>query len=86
MRKYIYLFIYFFYLRATNNDANERVLIRACSLHGGIEAPGKIELRVLGTPDCRTPPPHTHKEGVTTGTDIPKAFQRRYILPSAHPG
>lgn len=54
----------FSHLRAANGDANERVLICARSLHGGIEASGKIQLRVLGTPD------YTHTEVVTTGTDV----------------
>lgn len=37
-------------LRAAYNDANERVFVSAQSLHGGIEASGKKQLRVLSTP------------------------------------
>lgn len=48
-------------LRAAHNDADESVFISAHPLHGVIEAPGKIQLWVLSTPDCRTDKHrHTH--------------------------
>lgn len=41
-------------LRASYYDANERVLIGAHSLHGRVEAPGKIKLWVLSTPHYKS--------------------------------
>lgn len=36
------------YLRATDNDANQRVLVGSCSFHSVVQASGEVELRVLG--------------------------------------
>lgn len=54
-------------LRAAYNDANERVFVSAQSLHGGIEASGKKQLRVLSTPHYKT---HRQEAGVVTKSDI----------------
>lgn len=50
-------------LRAAHNDTDESVFISARPLHGGIEAAGKIQLRVLSTPDCGTDK-HRHRHQV----------------------
>lgn len=42
------------YLRATHNEADECVFVSARSLHGRVQATGKVQLRVLGTPHCNT--------------------------------
>lgn len=36
------------YLRATDNDANQCVLVGSCSFHSVVQASGEVELRVLG--------------------------------------
>lgn len=51
------------HLRAAHDDTDQSVFISARPLHGGIKAPGKIQLRVLSTPDCRTEE-HRHRHQV----------------------